>query len=330
MPPATETRTVARSALITGVTGQDGWYLSELLIAAGQRVHGLVAPEDTNPTPPGVTPIEGDVRSSASIASALERADPDVVYNLAAVSSVAASWADPAPVAEVTGLGAVRLLAAVRDRDAGRGGATRVVQASSAEIYGDAPAPQDESTPIAPTNPYGAAKAFAHHTVQVFRSQGVWAANAVLFPHESPRRPAGFVSRKITSAAAAIAAGSTEPLVLGNLDARRDWGFAGDYARGLQLIASQDEPVDVVLATGESHSIREFVRAAFTYAGVTDWQARVEQSAEFTRPTDSGELRGDAGRARHLLGWRPNVGFDELVAMMVDADRALLGHVGRG
>jgi len=303
------------SALVTGITGQDGWYLAELLQAAGEQVFGLVVPGDPHPLPPGVTAVEGDLRDGGSITRALERSAADVVYNLAALSSVAASWTDPVPVAEVTGVGVARLLAAVR------GSGVRVVHASSAEIFGDAPAPQSEATPVAPTNPYGAAKAFAQHLVQAFRAQGVRASTAILFPHESPRRPAQFVSRKITRTVAAIAAGSDEQLVLGNLDARRDWGFAGDYARALQLIAAHEEPDDFVIATGESHSIRDFAAAAFEHAGVVDWERRVERSDEFVRPADAGELRGDATRARELLGWAPSVDFAGLVAMMVDADR---------
>ncbi len=315
-----------RTALITGVTGQDGWYLSDLLIAAGQRVFGLVTGDDPTPVPVGVTPIEGDMRSSQSLAHALEVSNADVVYNLAAVSSVAKSWADPVPVADIGGLGVARLLAAVRDRDARSADArnpdarTRIVHASSAEIFGDASAPQSESTPIAPTNPYGAAKAFAHHLAQAFRAEGMWSATAILFPHESPRRPDTFVTRKITRAVAQIATGSTEPLILGNLDARRDWGFAGDYARALTLIAEHVEPADFVVATGESHTIRDFVVAAFAQVGIDDWNRYVTQSEALLRPTDAAELRGDAARARDELGWTPTVAFTELVAMMVDAD----------
>lgn len=320
-----------RSALITGVTGQDGWYLSELLIAKGQRVYGLVTIDDANPVPDGVTPIEGDMRSTESLARALEISDADVVYNLAAVSSVAKSWADPVPVADIGGLGVARLLAAARDRDArnadgsaqARITRTKIVHASSAEIFGDASAPQSESTPVAPTNPYGAAKAFAQHLIQAFRAEGMWAATAILFPHESPRRPDAFVSRKITRAVAAIAKGSDEPLVLGNLDVRRDWGFAGDYAQAMTLIAQHGEPADFVIATGSSHTIREFVAAAFAHVGIEDWQSHVTQSEQLMRPTDAAELRGDAARARHNLGWAPTVSFDDLVAMMVDADLAL-------
>lgn len=311
--------------LITGVTGQDGWYLSELLVAAGHPVFGLVTAEDGNPVPGQVRPIEGDMRSVESLAQALAVSQARVVYNLAAVSSVATSWADPVPVADIGGLGVARLLAAVRERDAELRGSVdapiRVVHASSAEIFGDAPPPQDESTPIVPNNPYGAAKAFAQHLVRIFRAEGVWGATAVLYPHESPRRPESFVSRKITRGVAAIADGSGEPLVLGNLYARRDWGFAGDHARALTLIAGHDAPSDFVVATGESHTIRDFVIAAFAHIGIDDWQAHVRQSEQFMRPADAADLRGDASRARAELGWEPTVSFAELVAMMVDADR---------
>lgn len=319
MPPAAD----ASSVLITGVTGQDGWYLSELLLAAGHPVFGLVTGDDPNPVPDGVRAIEGDMRSVESLAAALEVSDAAVVYNLAAVSSVAKSWADPVPVADVGGLGVARLLAATRERDAAGGGRgpTRVVHASSAEIFGDAPAPQNEDTPIAPNNPYGAAKAFAHHLVRIFRAEGVWGSTAVLYPHESPRRPVSFVGRKIARGVAAIADGSAKPLVLGNLDARRDWGFAGDHARALTLIADHPEPSDFVVATGQSHTIRDFVIAAFAHVGIEDWQAHVSYDDQLVRPADAADLRGDFSRARTELGWAPTVSFTELVAMMVDADR---------
>jgi GDPmannose 4,6-dehydratase len=314
-------------ALITGATGQDGWYLSEALLAEGVAVFGLVAPGDATGLRPGVVPLPGDLRDAASLHAAVAAAEPDEVYNLAAISSVAQSWHDPVAVADVNGVGVVRLLEAVRSyEDAARpqGSRVRVVQAGSAEIFGNAPAPQDERTPVAPSTPYGAAKAYAHHVVAAYRGAGAWAASAILFNHESPRRPEAFVTRKITATVAAIAAGREERLVLGNLDVRRDWGFAGDYADALRRIARHPEPRDFVIATGESHSIADFARAAFAEAGLADWERYVTVDAGLQRAGDADEQRGDASLARRLLGWAPTVGFAGLVRMMVDADRAAL------
>ena len=303
-------------ALITGITGQDGWYLSELLRESGHDVYGLVLPGDTNPLPPEAHPVPGDARDTASLVAALGDCDPDVIFNLASISSVADSWQHSELAADINGVGTLRLLAAIHD--AGR--STRLVQASSAEIFGDAPAPQDEQTPVRPVSPYGAAKAFAHHAVAAYRAAGVWAAAAILYNHESPRRPDTFVTRKITSTVARIAAGSEENLVLGNLDARRDWGYARDYMQAMTLIAQQDEPSDYVVATGVSHTVRDFVAAAFAHVGVRDWESRVTSDPAFTRATDASEQRGDAGRIRRELGWAPSIDFAALVGLMVDAD----------
>jgi GDPmannose 4,6-dehydratase len=214
----------------------------------------------------------------------------------------------------------VRLLAAARALSDRTARPVRFVQASSAEIFGDAPAPQSERTPIAPTSPYGAAKAFAHHAVVVYRRAGLPASNAILYNHESPRRPAQFVTRKITSAVARIAQGSDEVLALGDLEARRDWGFAGDYMRALTLIAAHPEPGDFIVASGTSHRVRDFVAAAFAHVGIEDWAPHVSVDPAFLRPTEVREQRGDASVARTLLGWEPTLSFAELVAAMVDAD----------
>jgi GDPmannose 4,6-dehydratase len=310
-------------SLITGVTGQDGWYLSEILQANGHQVFGLVSSGDAQELPPGVQAVPGDLRDTASIRAAVDLSRPDHVYNLAALSSVAESWADPVLVADVNGTGVLRLLQALRDRTNAEGGPVAFVQAGSAEIFGDAPAPQDESTPVAPASPYGAAKAFAHQSVRIFRGAGVAASNAVLFNHESPRRPEHFVTRKITATVARIAHGSPDKLVLGDLGARRDWGHARDYMDALTLIAQRPVADDYVLATGESHSVAEFVALAFAHAGIEDWAAHVISDAEFTRAPEQHERRGDAARARDLLGWRPATTFADLVAEMVDADLAL-------
>ena len=307
-------------ALITGVTGQDGWYLSELLHTSGFELFGLVLPGDPNPLPPDVSGIPGDARDTSSLEAALLGCAPDVVYNLASISSVAESWVHPETAADINGLGTLRLLAAIRDS----GRPVRFVQASSAEIFGEAPAPQDEQTPIHPVTPYGAAKAFAHHCVAAYRAAGVWAASAILYNHESPRRPEQFVTRKITKAVARIAEGSDEQLVLGNISARRDWGYARDYMEGLQLIASVDEPSDFVIATGISHSVEDFVATAFAHVGIEDWSSRVSVDASLERATDASEQRGNAARAHRELGWTPSVDFAGLVGLMVDADRAAL------
>jgi GDPmannose 4,6-dehydratase len=301
-------------ALITGVTGQDGWYLSELLLAHGYEVFGVVTADDPTAVPPGVTPLHGDLRQPESLIAALDKARPDEVYNLASVSSVALSWQEPELVADVNGVGAVRLLAALRDSE------VRFVQASSAEIFGTAAPPQDESTPVAPTTPYGASKAFAHHAVAAYRQAGLHASSVILFNHESPRRPDTFVTRKITKAVAAIAAGSSEPLRLGSLDVRRDWGYAGDYAEAMTRIARHPEPTDFVIATGTSHTIADFAAAAFACVGIDDWQSHVVVDVELARQGDSHEQRGNAAKARSLLGWKPTVGFADIVRLMVDND----------
>ncbi|MEO9138008.1 MAG: GDP-mannose 4,6-dehydratase [Jatrophihabitans sp.] len=306
-------------ALITGVTGQDGWYLSELLLDGGAEVFGLVSSGDPGECPPGVAPVVGDLRDAASLVAAVQTAAPDEVYDLASISSVAASWADPVGTADVNGMGTARLLAAI-DTVAGSNGGPRLVHASSAEIFGDAAPPQDEKTPIAPVTPYGAAKAFAHHCVAVHRGAGHFSANAILFNHESPRRPDTFVTRKITRQVARIAHGDTAPLELGNLAARRDWGFAGDYVRALIAIARTDEPADFVIATGHSHSVQDFVRVAFAHVGIEDWRAHVRADAAATRRVEAREQRGNAARAAHVLGWTPTTTFEQLVADMVDTD----------
>ena len=301
-------------ALITGVTGQDGWYLSEILAEQGYDVFGLVTSDDSATVPPYVTAFSGDMRDRGSLDEALDETEPDEVYNLASISSVAQSWREPELVAEVNGLGTMRLLAALRGRD------VRFVQASSAEIFGTAAPPQDETTPIAPTTPYGVSKAFAHHAVAAYREAGLHASSVILFNHESPRRPDTFVTRKITKAVAAIAAGSTERLRLGNLEVRRDWGYARDYAEAMTLVARHDEPTDFVIATGISRTIADFVAAAFACVGIDDWPAHVELDPELARQGDSREQRGDPSKARKLLGWAPTLTFEEIVRLMVDND----------
>lgn len=310
-------------ALVTGVGGQDGSYLAERLLADGVEVHALTLRGDTGEhTPAEVVLHEGDLTDVEGTRRLVLDLAPDEVYNLAAVSSVAQSWEQPELTAQVNGLAAAALLESARRLHA-RGHDVRIVQASSAEIFGDPPAsPQDEDTPIRPLNPYGAAKAFAHLSVGVQRARGLHAVSAVLFNHESPRRPERFVTRKITSTVAALAQGRADRLVLGNLDARRDWGWAPDYVDAMVRAARADDPRDYVVATGEAHSVRDFVAAAFHRVGIADWEHLVETDPRFVRPTDATELVGDSSRARKHLGWSPTVGFEELVGRMVDADLA--------
>lgn len=307
-----------RRALVTGVTGQDGRYLSELLTASGFDVHGLVPPDAALPVP-DVTLHVADI-VAADAAAIVREVRPDHIYNLAGISSVAASWADPVATMQVNGTGAVGLLeAAWALREAGRD--VRFVQASSAEVFGEASeSPQTEDTPLRPVNPYGASKALAHLAVGVYRARGLHASSMILYNHESPRRGVGFVTRKITSTVAAISRGEASELRLGNLDARRDWGWAPDYVRAMFLAASHEVGGDYVVATGVSHSVRDFVAAAFARVGIADWEHYVVVDPAFFRPTDPSELCGDATRARETLGWEPTVAFEDMVAAMVEED----------
>ena len=317
-----------RTALITGITGQDGGYLAEQLLDEGCAVHGLVHDGDPGlaglrARTDGVVLHHGDLRDEASLARVVAAADPDEVYNLAGISSVAFSWEQPVLTADITALGAARLLEQVWQHEQRKGTRVGFLQASSAEIFGDAErAPQDESTPLRPNNPYGAAKAHAHQLVSVYRGRGLAAVSCVLYNHESPRRPPTFVTRKITRAAARIAQGLDRELVLGNLDARRDWGWAPDYVDAMVRAVRHDDPQDYVVATGRAHAVRDFVAAAFARVGITDWEPYVRVDAAFVRPSDAALQVGDAARARAVLGWAPTVDFPELVGRMVDADLA--------
>jgi GDPmannose 4,6-dehydratase len=313
-----------RRALITGVTGQDGWYLSQLLLADGFQVFGLVHQADAAPVPGGVISISGDLADSADIRSAVEHALPDEVYNLGGVSSVAFSWEHPLLTAEVTGLGFLRVINAVQALPGSRARHVRIVQASSAEIFGEATGPQAERAVVSPVTPYGAAKAFAHQLAHVYRGAGMSISTAIMYNHESPRRPDTFVTRKITRTVARIARGESDRLYVGNLGARRDWGFAGDYARALQLIGRHPVADDFVVASGESHSVADFVAAAFRHIGVTDWRALVEVDPRFKRPVDPPEQCGDSSKIRQELGWTPSKCFEEVVGEMVDADLQLM------
>jgi GDPmannose 4,6-dehydratase len=318
-------------ALITGVAGQDGSHLAELLLQKGYEVHGLVRRsssittgrldhlyQDPHEPEPSLVLHYGDLGDGSALCRLLTEVRPDEVYNLAAQSHVQVSFELPEYTAEVTGVGTLRLLDAIRTSKL----QTRFYQASSSEMFGSAPPPQSESTPFRPRSPYGCSKVFAFHaTVNYREAYGLFAANGILFNHEGPRRGETFVTRKISRAAAAIAAGLQETVYLGNLDAKRDWGFAGDYVEAMWRMLQQDEPDDFVIATGEAHSVREFCEVAFAHVGL-DWRQHVEVDPRYERPAEVDFLLGDATKARTELGWQPTVSFEELVRMMVDADRA--------
>jgi GDPmannose 4,6-dehydratase len=323
---------VGRTALITGLTGQDGGYLAEQLAAEGTLVHGLVRPGEGVPDAvaalgDAVVVHEGELADAARLGEVLRDASPDEVYNLAGMSSVALSWDEPMLTAQVNGLGVAALLEQLLRYGERHGREVRFVQASSAEVFaGTTQTPQDESTPLSPQSPYGASKAFGHLLVQVYRARGMHASNGILYNHESPRRPETFVTRKITSTVAAIANGHATELVLGKLAARRDWGWAPDYVDALIRAARRDSPDDYVVATGRAHSVQEFVAAAMARAGIADWEGYVRSDPSFERPVDAVELVGDASKARNLLGWSPSVTFEELVGRMVDHDLSLTSH----
>jgi GDPmannose 4,6-dehydratase len=312
-----------KRALITGITGQDGSYLAEFLLARGYQVFGLVRrvsqPSDARIVHLGnrITLLPGDLLDAASLVRALEVAEPRELYNLAAQSFVQTSFVEPTLTAEVTALGVTRLLEAVRQVDP----TIRFYQASSSEMFGQvAEAPQRETTPFHPRSPYGVAKLYAHWITRNYReSYGLFAASGVMFNHESPRRGLEFVTRKITDGAARIKLGLATELRLGNLEAMRDWGFAGDYVRAMWAMLQQEEPDDYVVATGETHSVREFCQLAFAALGL-DWEPYVVTDPLFTRPAEVDLLLGDAAKARKRLGWEPRVSFAELVRRMVEAD----------
>ncbi|MGJ8722318.1 MAG: GDP-mannose 4,6-dehydratase [Salinibacterium amurskyense] len=311
-------------ALITGVTGQDGSYLAELLLAQGYEVHGVTRDAGEVVTP-GVIAHELDLSTDSAIGGLIAELQPREIYNLAALSSVYQSWQNPTLTARLNGAVVAEMLAAVKTIHDQGDVDIRFVQASSAEIFG-APtdSPQHESTPVRPTSPYGAAKAYAHGLVGAYRTAGVAASSLILYNHESPRRPETFVTRKITAAAARISRGLQDTLELGNMDARRDWGWAPDYADALVRAAQHPDADDFVIATGISHSVRDFVAAAFERAGVEDWADRVTVADSLLRTGDAALQRGDASKAQQILGWTPTVEFDEIVAAMVDHDLALL------
>lgn len=312
-------------ALVTGATGQDGSYLAERLLADGVEVHALVRPNEVGgqALPEGVQPHAGDLEDAAGLRSLVDGLRPDLVVNLGGISSVATSWVQPELTSRVTASSVATLLDSCWAlQEAGH--AARFIQASSSEIFGHAEvSPQHEETPIRPVSPYGAAKAYAHHLVGVYRGRGLHASAAILYNHESVRRPEAFVTRKITRAAARISLGLQDVLELGALDAERDWGWAPDYVDALVRIARADAANDYIVATGEVHSVREFVAAAFAAAGIDSWEALVRTDPRFVRPVETPRMCGDASRIRDELGWAPTVGFEEMVRRMVDHDLQL-------
>lgn len=316
------------TALITGITGQDGLYLAELLLAKGYDVHGLIRGQN-NPKLdlvrrllPDVRLHTGDLTDMASLIRALRDSNPDEVYNLGAVSFVAYSWENAALTTDVTAKGVLNMLEAVRLHSGDDPTRVRFYQASSSEMFGKVQeVPQRETTLLWPRSPYGVAKVFGHYmTINYRESYGMHASSGILFNHESPRRGPEFVTRKISEAVARIKLGLQDHIVLGNLDAERDWGFAGDYVEAMWLMLQQEQADDYVVATGETHSIRDFLDAAFAHIGIDDWSGYVRQDERFMRPAEVDQLIGDASKAHDVLGWKPRVSFEELVTMMVDAD----------
>lgn len=318
-----------KTALITGITGQDGSYLAEFLLAKGYTVHGIIRRsssfnteridhlyQDPHERNPKLRLVYGDLNDASSLNRIIRTVQPAEIYHLGAQSHVRVSFDVPEYTGEITGMGTVRLLDAIREA----GVKTRFYNASSSEMFGNAPAPQNESTPFQPRSPYAAAKVYAHWmTVNYRDGYNLFACNGILFNHESPRRGETFVSRKITKAAARIKLGIQEKLFLGNLDARRDWGYAGDYVEAMWLMLQQDKPDDYVVATGETHSVRDFLNEAFGHLDL-DWKKYVEIDPRYYRPTEVDLLQGDAAKAKSTLGWQPQIHFKELVGMMIEAD----------
>jgi GDPmannose 4,6-dehydratase len=318
------------TALITGITGQDGLYLAELLLAKGYDVHGVIRGQN-NPRRelverlvPDVTLHAGDLTDMSSLLRALNQSNPDEVYNLGAISFVAYSWENAALTSDVTGKGVLTMLEAVRLHAGPDLPRVRFYQASSSEMFGKVQeVPQTERTLLWPRSPYGVAKVFGHYmTINYRESYGMHASSGILFNHESPRRGPEFVTRKVSQAVARISLGRQRELVMGNLDARRDWGYAGDYVEAMWRMLQQPEADDYVVATGETHSIRELLDLAFARVGIEDWTPYVRQDPRFMRPAEVDALIGDAAKAHDRLGWKPAVSFPDLVAMMVDADIA--------
>ena len=319
---------MSKRALITGVTGQDGLYLAELLLEKGYEVFGLVRGQNNPKLPllhetlPDVKVLTGDLLDLSSLMRAYTSAQPDEVYNLGAISFVAYSWENAHLTSNVTGMGVLNMLEATRLHVGDDIGKVRFYQASSSEMFGKVQeVPQRESTLLWPRSPYGVAKVFGHYmTINYRESYGMHASSGILFNHESPRRGPEFVTRKVTQAVARISLGMQDRIALGNLDAKRDWGFAGDYVKAMWLMLQQEQADDYVVATGQTHSIRELLDVAFRHVGIDDWDALVHVDPRFLRPAEVDLLVGDPAKAKAQLGWEPEVGFEQLVQMMVNAD----------
>ncbi len=325
-----------KRALITGVTGQDGSYLAEFLLSKGYEVHGLIRRastfntdridhlyQDPHETDARLFLHYGDLSDSTGIRRVIGKVQPDEVYNLGAQSHVRVSFDQPEYTADIVATGTLRLLDAIRDYIKEKDAQVRVYQAGSSEMFGAAPAPQSEATPFYPRSPYAVGKVAAHwYGVNYREAYGMFVSNGILFNHESPRRGETFVTRKITRALGRIKHGLQDKLFLGNLDAKRDWGYAGDYVEAMWLMLQADTPDDFVVATGETYSVRDFLQMAFSYAEL-DWESHVEFDARYLRPTEVDLLLGDASKAKKLLDWKPKVSFRQLVEMMVDHDMDL-------
>jgi GDPmannose 4,6-dehydratase len=326
---------MSKTALVTGITGQDGSYLAELLLAKGYQVHGIIRRasnfnteridhiyQDVHTKGKRLTLHYGDLSDASGLRRILEQVKPAEVYNLGAQSHVKVSFDQPEYTGDVVALGNLRLLEAVRDFEK-QHGKVKVYQAGSSEMFGAAPAPQSEATPFHPRSPYAVSKVAAHwYGVNYREAYGMFVANGILFNHESPRRGETFVTRKVTRAVGRIKMGLQDTLYLGNLAARRDWGFAGDYVEAMWAMLQQKAPDDYVVATGKSHSVQEFAEAAFEEAGLP-WKKHVKVDPRYFRPAEVDHLEGDASKARKVLGWKPKVGFDKLVTMMVESDLEL-------
>jgi GDPmannose 4,6-dehydratase len=319
-----------KRALVTGITGQDGRFLAQFLAAKGYQVFGLVRGQN-NPKgqmvideTPSLELVDGDLRDLSSLIAAVEQVQPDEVYNLGAISFVPLSWKQAELTSEITGLGVLRMLEAVRIVGGSERNPIRFYQASSSEMFGKArESPQTELTPFHPRSPYGVAKVFGHHmTVNYRESYGLHATSGILFNHGSEKRGIEFVERKITTSLARIKLGLQDSLSLGNLDSARDWGYAGDYVEAMWLMLQQDEPDDYIIASGETHTIRECLDVAFRAAGIDDWSPYVQKDPRFERPAEVDLLIGDASKARSRLGWRPRMSFEALITMMYESDLA--------
>lgn len=323
-----------KTALITGITGQDGSYLAEILLKKGYFVHGIIRRastfntirinhlyQDPHKKDRKLFLHYGDLADSGTIRKIIYKVKPDEVYNLAAQSHVKVSFEIPEYTMDITGNGALRILEAIRDFQNDTGKKIKFYQASSSEMFGSSPPPQNEKTPFSPQSPYGAAKLFAYNMTNLYRdAYGIFAVNGILFNHESPRRGETFVTRKITRAIARIKAGLDKKLYLGNLDAKRDWGYAPEYMEAAWLMMQQAKPDDYVIGTGETHTVREFVELAFAEAGLGNWKKYVEIDKQYYRPAEVNILVADTRKAKKVLGWKPKTKFKDLVKIMVQAD----------